>query len=205
MSSLAPQVVLLITWTRLTAFHCSICGRVALDVHLYASAEWVPGRFLVVDEADRMLAQSYHNWISRLYESVFPPVDALDSTVMTTIRPRPQFGSCLGDFWLPMPKVDDHGEFDVSSVAKLPSVVPTTLRRFICSATLTTNPKKLALLALNRPQYFSTDRDVTVAASSEGQRPGTDIRSDNKGYKVPSGLSEAMLVCSLEDKVRALR
>ena len=30
-------------------------------------------RFLVVDEADRMLAQSFHNWVNRVYESLFPP------------------------------------------------------------------------------------------------------------------------------------
>lgn len=147
-----------------------------------------------------MLAQSYHNWINRLYESVFPPVAALGSTVMTTVRRRPQFGTYLSDCWLPMPTVDDCGVYDKSSVDSLPSIVPTTLRRFICSATLTTNPKKLALLALNRPQYFTTDRDVTQAASSDGNPLESGTRVDSKGYKVPTGLNEAMVVCSSEDK-----
>ena len=28
-------------------------------------------RFLVIDEADRLLGQSYHNWLEKIFEAIF--------------------------------------------------------------------------------------------------------------------------------------
>lgn len=53
-------------------------------------------RFLVIDEADRMLAQSYHNWVSRVYESIFPVSVPADAS-MYTVRRRPELGESLAD------------------------------------------------------------------------------------------------------------
>ena len=30
-------------------------------------------RFLVIDEADRLLSQSYHNWLEKIFDAVYKP------------------------------------------------------------------------------------------------------------------------------------
>ena len=81
------------------------------------------------------------------------------------------------------------------------------LRRIICSATLTSNPQKLAMLALDRPRVF---RASDVAGGSSGA-PGADTAAGGtegdadgaagrKRYKTPEGLHEAMVVCDADKK-----
>ena len=120
---------------------------------------------------------------------------------MHTHRTRPELGECLADTALAWPAhVTDahiHDSDDAVASALLAaggrSLVPTPFRRFVCSATLTTNPRKLTMLGLVRPRYFTTGRGVDVASS-------TAVASE-KRYQTPKNLAEAMIVCAADDKV----
>lgn len=56
---------------------------------------------------------------------------------------------------------DDDVALDGATLAALRAALPgTPLRRFLCSATLTRNPQKLAALALHNPMYFMARGEV---------------------------------------------
>ncbi|EEC46778.1 predicted protein, partial [Phaeodactylum tricornutum CCAP 1055/1] len=87
-------------------------------------------RFLIVDEADRLLSQTYHNWIGRVIQSA-----------------NSGRGGVVGD------DTDFNTNDSYRSVAS--SVCrPVQLRKFLVSATLTRDPQKLASLKLVNPKHF---------------------------------------------------
>jgi len=88
--------------------------------------------FVVIDEADRLLSQSYQNWIPAL----FGPPPALGS----------QQQHRRGGGGVVPPFVVGEGQRGQQ------------LRKLLFSATLTRNPSKLAPLRLRQPLYF-TGRD----------------------------------------------
>jgi len=91
--------------------------------------------FVVIDEADRLLSQSYQNWIPALFD---PPPPALESQQHSR-------GGGGGGGGVP-PFVVGEGQRGQQ------------LRKLLFSATLTRNPSKLAPLRLRQPLYF-TGRD----------------------------------------------
>ena len=155
-------------------------------------------QFLVVDEADRLLSQSYQNWVYRVYDSTFQCKDhAANHSGLRTARAQERRArhfsvACgMGSGTLD----EDEGEAPV-----FPLAVHVPLRRIICSATLTNNPQKLAMLALNRPRVFRAS-DVTGKESKATPDDGTDgTATDKRRYKTPEGLKEAMVVCDGDKK-----
>ena len=73
------------------------------------------------------------------------------------------------------------------------SSISLPLRRIVCSATLTTNPQQLALLALSRPRVFRASDVPTAADDATGAE-------EERRYKTPDTLREAMVVCDADKK-----
>ncbi|GAX23733.1 ATP-dependent RNA helicase DDX51/DBP6 [Fistulifera solaris] len=95
--------------------------------------------FLVVDEADRLLNQRYHNWMDRVFESV-----------------------------------ENHLQ----------------LRKFLVSATMTRDPRKLAPLRLVNPKHFDGHNNTL----------NTDLAEKDKMYSMPDSLQESTIECTAEQK-----
>jgi ATP-dependent RNA helicase DDX51/DBP6 len=90
----------------------------------------------------------------------------------------------------------------VTSQKHTPLYVP--FRRIVCSATLTSNPQKLAALGLRQPRYFVSTKNVSsIAQDSDEDNRAEDI-DDKKVYTLPSTLHQAYSVVGAADKPTAL-
>ena len=172
-------------------------------------------RFLVVDEADRLLSQSYHNWIDRVLEasnaasikawknikddnnssssscSKLPPFQLAPDRQSVRIEPITwRRGGTDGDQSDHFNTNDDGGVGTIGSAAAA-CCRPVQLRKFLVSATLTRDPQKLAALRLVNPQHFNV-HSLAAANAAAGENA--------KKYALPAGLMEHTVECTAEQK-----
>jgi ATP-dependent RNA helicase DDX51/DBP6 len=156
-------------------------------------------RFLVVDEADRLLSQSYQNWIDRVIEDASAGSVIAWRAMETSGSRAPQFTMSLDDTsyqidpitWRHGGSVGDNSSFNTNlSHSNVAASVcrPVQLRKFLVSATLTKDPQKLATLKLVNPKHF----DVHQLGAGEG-------KALNK-FTMVEGLSEYSIECRAEQK-----
>ncbi|ORX97486.1 DEAD-domain-containing protein [Basidiobolus meristosporus CBS 931.73] len=136
-------------------------------------------RYLVIDEADRLLNQSYQDWLSNVLQAAGKattkrPEDpiTMDSEgipVHDAISGRVQEGFC--DLFEPQ---------------------ATRVQKLLFSATLTRNPGKIASLHLVNPRYIAVQR---TANDNDEDAEGSEGR-----YTTPSTLKEFMIPCSPSEK-----
>ncbi|CAG8805405.1 44759_t:CDS:10 [Gigaspora margarita] len=140
-------------------------------------------RFLIIDEADRLLNQSYHDWLSHILKSTQLKQAAVNTSRKTSMEIKfDSFGVPISDAVsavmmesiLHIPK-GDISEPKTSAIQKL-----------LFSATLTRNPAKIASLHLVNPQYIS----VQSINKNEGEFK----------YVLPSSLNEYMIVSTSSEK-----
>ena len=116
-------------------------------------------RFLVIDEADRLLAQSFQDWLAQVLAATRAPesLPTRPSSEKARSCPdalSPAFHSLLED--VPYVRTD----FDEK---KEPSC-----QKLLFSATLTRDPAKIAALGLRRPRYIVVQTPKAVASKEEG-------------------------------------
>ncbi|XP_045152671.1 ATP-dependent RNA helicase DDX51 [Echinops telfairi] len=100
-------------------------------------------RFLVVDEADRMVDSQHQAWLARVTAAVFRREGPSDPWAL--FQRVPPKAVTAASTWVP----------------QLP------LQKLLFSATLTQNPEKLQQLALHQPQLFSTGLECRGPAGSD--------------------------------------
>jgi ATP-dependent RNA helicase DDX51/DBP6 len=214
-------------------------------------------RLLVVDEADRLLSESYQGWVRRVSAAVFSAApagggraalaawggDGSDNAASATVPLPPppppplrpwrtllgrtwqgeggalrtvvtplaeaaplQAVGALGvplPAWLSMALAPAPGATAPGAAAIPADPLPLPFRRVICSATLTSNPQKLAALGLRYPLFVS-------AAGPGGDAPGAppegggDVGAARARYTLPRSLHQAFVVCSAAEKLVAL-
>ncbi|XP_043102111.1 LOW QUALITY PROTEIN: ATP-dependent RNA helicase DDX51-like [Puntigrus tetrazona] len=124
-------------------------------------------RFLIIDEADRMIDSMHQSWLSQVTKAVYrSPGDTQTSVFRRTLP----------------------GPITVASLS--PPQIP--LQKLLFSATLTQNPEKLQLLDLHQPRLFSSTHSGTEA-SAQSQ----DVFNFPQGlaeYYVPCSLSNKPLI-----------
>ncbi|KAM6165039.1 ATP-dependent RNA helicase DDX51 isoform 2-T2 [Erethizon dorsatum] len=133
-------------------------------------------RFLVVDEADRMIDSMHQSWLPRVMAAAFPSEGPADPCSLLQRR-RQQAVTAASTCCPQMP-----------------------LQKLLFSATLTQNPEKLQQLGLYQPRLFSTqlahrapkDKDTEVDRDAEGK------------YAFPAGLTHHYVPCSLSSKPLAV-
>jgi ATP-dependent RNA helicase DDX51/DBP6 len=152
-------------------------------------------RFLVVDEADRLLSQSYHKWIDRVIESSNIASVTAWKNMSDGNLPRPlkqehkpvnlepitwRRGGIAGD---------DSDHFDTNESCLAAKVCQTIqLRKFLVSATLTRDPQKLASLRLVNPKHFNVHQ----------------LKGEVNKYSMPASLAEFIVECTAEQKPMVL-
>ncbi|XP_075389759.1 ATP-dependent RNA helicase DDX51 [Tenrec ecaudatus] len=100
-------------------------------------------RFLVVDEADRMVDSQHQAWLARVTAAVFRREGPSDPWAL--FQRVPPKAVTAASTWIP----------------QMP------LQKLLFSATLTQNPEKLQQLALHQPQLFSTGLECRGPAGSD--------------------------------------
>lgn len=192
-------------------------GRSAVDVLVCTPGRLVdhldntPGftlqhlRFLVVDEADRLLSQPYHNWINRVIDSAnSASVNAWhelnkastengDVNRAPPFRDTPEGCSYKIDTitWRRGGIAGDESSFNTNESSVVSAVCrPVQLRKMLYSATLTKDPQKLAALRLVNPKHFNARTMLRESRNSRGS---------NK-YTMPIRLKEHSVECTAEQK-----
>ncbi|KAI0041203.1 P-loop containing nucleoside triphosphate hydrolase protein [Auriscalpium vulgare] len=143
-------------------------------------------RFMVIDEADRLLAQSFQDWLAQVLVSTRPPPasDAIPPAPGTSSIPcadalAPAFMHLLPD------APTYHTDLDEK---KEPSC-----QKLLFSATLMSDPGKIAALELRDPQYI-------VVQSPTGDHAEGILGVALEQFSMPATLKEHMVVCDASQK-----
>ena len=145
-----------------------------------------------MDEADRLLGNAYHSWIKGLVQGV-------QSTASRSDRATRQEGGGVGISQRGgMNTGQGHASASESESQKqedlfLAQNTPPTLQRLLFSATLTDNPRKLAMLNIRNPQVIKARAaDGALVEGEEGETEEAAVPPG--GFILPSTLTESMIV-----------
>ncbi|KAI2510095.1 DEAD box helicase-like protein [Fragilaria crotonensis] len=136
-------------------------------------------RFLVIDEADRLVSQSYHSFIGRIVESV----NATSQKAWSKI----ESGEELDNRPITWRQPPDSAIATSSVYYRVCQRVQ--LRKLLFSATMTKDPQKLASLGLINPKFYDAHHLKAGGGTASSQR-----------YTMPVGLSEYTVECTAEQK-----
>jgi ATP-dependent RNA helicase DDX51/DBP6 len=158
-------------------------------------------RFLVLDEADRLLGNAYHSWVRTLVQSAHNTESStMGGLNATTGQPAAIYNDITGNEDNVLDEVDAGSRYNLS--LPLLAVPQQPLQRLLFSATLTDNPRKLAMLGIKNPLILrATSSDIAPkvlaegAASSGAETKKGAVLSAAGGYMLPNTLEESIAVC----------
>ncbi|XP_072218782.1 ATP-dependent RNA helicase DDX51 isoform X2 [Leuresthes tenuis] len=129
-------------------------------------------RFLIIDEADRMIDSMHQSWLSQVLKGVFS--SGGEPEAMTIFRRRE-------------PK-------NVTAASLSPPQMP--LQKLLFSATLTQNPEKLQQLVLHQPRLFSSIHSPSnrTPADPSQKQDRFDFPQGLTEYYVPCTMSKKPLL-----------
>ena len=197
-----------------------ICTPGRLLEHLRSTATFTLEhlKMLVVDEADRLLSQSYQRWVQVVLER-----STQSQSRGTFALPKKENGKKGGDGgdayinkgseccprYHIVPRT--YRGMDSYDAAHTSSLFDGRVRKLLFSATLTTNPQQLSSLELLNPRFISME-DTTpdfaahVYANTAGTRKNGH-RSDpvasrllSRPFRTPDTLHERVMPCTTETK-----
>ena len=150
-------------------------------------------RFLVIDEVDRLLDQSFQDWITKLFDFIgkvekHPQSLSLYSCLTASDTFPPSISDSKLDIFIPVP----HSPLPFHSAIS----THCNVQKLLFSATIPQNPEKLALLKLYSPKLFTT---------AVVQECCTDEVNNYAGrFALPSTLKEYSIVCPAKYKPLAV-
>ncbi|XP_051812375.1 ATP-dependent RNA helicase DDX51 [Acanthochromis polyacanthus] len=129
-------------------------------------------RFLIIDEADRMIDSMHQSWLSQVVKAVYRPGSGSETTSIFR-RTEPAH---------------------ITAASLSPPQMP--LQKLLFSATLTQNPEKLQQLSLHQPRLFSSihSQSNTTAAAPTPKQDRFDFPQGLTEYYVPCTLSNKPLL-----------
>ncbi|XP_033924384.1 ATP-dependent RNA helicase DDX51 [Melopsittacus undulatus] len=129
-------------------------------------------RFLIIDEADRMIDDMHQNCLNQIVKAAFRVEnDSGSNMLFQRTKPGP-----------------------VTAASSCYPQIP--LQKLLFSATLTQDPEKLQQLDLFQPRLFTS-----VYSEKKTLGDGTETDQDtNKKYTLPEGLSQCYVPCDLNSK-----
>lgn len=157
-------------------YHCLADILVATPGRLVDHIDQTPGfslqqlRFLIIDEADRMIDSMHQSWLPRVVAAAFHSEGPSGSCALLQ-RTQPQA---------------------VTTASTCLPQVP--LQKLLFSATLTQNPEKLQRLGLYQPRLFST------RPGHKGPKDTVEVDENLGKYTFPVGLTHHYVPCRLSSK-----
>lgn len=129
-------------------------------------------RFLIIDEADRMIDGMHQSWLSQVLKKVYHPQAGAEAKALFR-RTEP---ACI------------------TAASLSPAQMP--LQKLLFSATLTQNPEKLQQLGLHQPQLFSSVHSTPTSTTADpGQRQDRyDFPQGLTEYYVPCTMNKKPLL-----------
>ena len=165
-------------------------------------------RFLVLDEADRLLGNAYHSWVRTLVQSAHnTESSSVGGLSLSSMQQQQQIGGVKTTS-----NDDPEISSEISAVLTLPflTIPQQPLQRLLFSATLTDNPRKLAMLGIKNPLILrATSSDINTSSSDEknlmldeGKEVEREVRRASEivtaaagGYILPHTLEESISIC----------
>ncbi|KIM84308.1 hypothetical protein PILCRDRAFT_68419 [Piloderma croceum F 1598] len=148
-------------------------------------------RFLVIDEADRLLAQSFQDWLAQVLAATRPTQShaarhhlTLESMITASEPCEPCPGTMPYPDGLAPTFLHLHTESDFRT--DIDDRKESSCQKLLFSATLTRDPGKVAALNLRDPKYFIVQSHV------EGHQT---IDFAMEKFTMPATLTEHMIVC----------
>ena len=167
-------------------------------------------RFLVMDEADRLLNQSYQNWLQRVLEActTSPLTSSHHSSMEKNDFTKVDPVSWRQDIILQQESNVAMIGTPLSTIANI--CHPIQLRKLLFSATMTQDPQKLSSLGLIHPQFFNfhgvennNNKNMNSSTShgtiSSHRQIKIGIENQDR-FSLPMGLSEYTLECTAQQK-----
>jgi len=154
-------------------------------------------RFLVVDDADRLLQQAYHNWVGVLVRAVDPLAQSLDAARASAggagSIPRPPPAGLDLCSWVGVGggSVAGAAAAGIGWLATDGGSGRDGPKKIVLSATLTRNPAKLSSLKLHNPRSFHAAGGEAGGAASKYLLPPTLMEM---AWVPPQGLKPLALV-----------
>lgn len=220
-------------------------GRSAVDVlictpgRLLEHIQQTPGfslqhlRFLVLDEADRLLGNAYHSWVRTLMQrsssalaamsassssssfSSFVPLNGVVDEPYTADNKRSSSkrrklgGSgdvCDSLASAASSTVQYQKEVEWSDLSYLEFMPKQPLQRLLFSASLTDNPSKLSMLGVQNPILIHSQPAGAAVSSQIGAAgdTGAGRSGDISSIVLPLGLSESQITCDTQDRLMNL-
>ncbi|KAJ3555698.1 hypothetical protein NM688_g2432 [Phlebia brevispora] len=150
-------------------------------------------RFLVIDEADRLLAQSFQDWLAQV----------LAATRLTASDPNAPLADEKGEVGNTLPHPDSLAPAFLDQSRNVPHVYTdlddekeSSCQKLLFSATLTRDPSKIAALNLKEPKYFVVQfQSENVGSKEEGV---LDLVMEK--FSMPATLTEHMIICESAQK-----
>ena len=142
-------------------------------------------RFLVIDEADRLLNQSFQEWLRRVLAATEGKVG--DSAAWRGGGAQAPYellsvaGSGLGS----------------AASSTLQEEAVSSVQKLLFSATLTRDPAKIAALGLRNPHYITVQDSHSAGEDENGRSHGGQ---QHERFSLPHSLREHMLVTTSADK-----
>ncbi|KDQ57207.1 hypothetical protein JAAARDRAFT_178816 [Jaapia argillacea MUCL 33604] len=141
-------------------------------------------RFLVIDEADRLLAQTFQGWLAQVLSATRTSHLQSLSAVDGVDRPHHPSPDALSPVSLHLST--EFPEFHTDLDEKKES----SCQKLLFSATLTRDPGKIAALELRDPRYF-------IVKSGAEKADALDVVEK---FTIPATLKEQMIVCDSAQK-----
>jgi hypothetical protein len=129
----------------------------------------------VIDEADRLLAQSFQDWLARVLSATRAPLHPPGSPTDNLSFPHPD---AMAPHFFPIPP----------NRTDIDEKISPSMQKMLFSATLTIDPAKIVAMELRHPKYF--------VVQSAGRGEGVLSVAMEK-FTLPSGLSVISLVSAL--------
>eukprot|EP00457_Paulinella_chromatophora_P003748 gb/GEZN01003756.1/.p1 GENE.gb/GEZN01003756.1/~~gb/GEZN01003756.1/.p1 ORF type:complete len:511 (+),score=66.14 gb/GEZN01003756.1/:570-2102(+) len=199
-----------------------VCTPGRLVDHLQATAGFQLHhvRYLVLDEADRLIMQRYQNWTEKVFQAIAAPQRGEIGQGQAVAAP--QWGES-GQGGNNAVMLEQGSMFESLSLPICrPETLPHTLRscqKFLFSATLTSNPQQLAKLTLADPLLFvattvtsvtTADATPTAVTSFSTVKPKRKrelpaascqpLDSFSSKFRIPSTLTEQLIITDLPQK-----
>jgi ATP-dependent RNA helicase DDX51/DBP6 len=116
-------------------------------------------RFLVIDEADRLLAQSFQGWLTHVLSATRSPPHVESGAVQDEETPIP-YPDGLSPAFLHLLRGESAVQTDLDEKRE------SSCQKLLFSATLMSDPGRIAALELRKPRY------IVVKSSSESHASG---------------------------------